>query len=187
VEYEETFLTRHLAVSVLVVLVLAVALYGFWQRQMFGLWENLDVARQGYARLTGFRAPNALQDGMLWSLAGRKLVVLEETGVPDDELGLTAIVFHPGSMGGQPEPEALLGGVEERIRKLGVPHEVLKESPVQVHGAPARSRTWRLGNERVTIGRVAALAFRAPDGKTALLVVAGPSTAVSRVMREVVL
>lgn len=187
VEHEETLLTRHLGLSLLVVLLLAVALYGFWSRQMFGLWENLGVARQSYARLTGFPAPDGLDDGMLWSLAGRKLVVLEESGVADDELGLTAIVFHPGSMGGRPEQEALLREVAVRIQRLGIPHRPVGNRTVEVRGAQARSRTWLLGNEGVTFGRVAALAFEAPDGRPALLVVAGPSDAVARVMREVLL
>lgn len=97
---------RLLGLSLMVVLLLAVALYGFWSRQVFGLWDSPEVARQGYARLTGFTAPEELEEGMLWSLAGRKLVVLEETGVPEDELGLSAIVFHPGSLGGRPGPRS---------------------------------------------------------------------------------
>lgn len=187
VEHEETLLTRHLGLSLLVVVLLAVALYGFWSRQMFGLWENLGVARQSYTRLSGFPAPEGLDEGMLWSLAGRKLVVLEETNVAEDELGLTAIVFHPGSLGGRPPHEALLRGVEERIEGLGIPHELMADRPLEVRGAPARSRTWALGNQPVTFGRVAALAFEAPDGRPALLVVAGPSSAVAAVMREVLL
>lgn len=156
---------RLLGLSLMVVLLLAVALYGFWSRQVFGLWDSPEVARQGYARLTGFTAPEELEEGMLWSLAGRKLVVLEETGVPEDELGLSAIVFHPGSLGGGPGAEELLRGVEERLRGLGIPHVPVGERPAEVHGAPARTRTWDLGDRRRTFGRIAALAFQGPDGR----------------------
>lgn len=182
VEQVETFFTRHLVLCLVVAALLYAALYGFWTRQLFAHWQNPELARAHFTELSGFAAPQGLDDGSVWNLAGRHMVLLEEADEPEDRLALTAFVFHPGSLGGDVGEDALLRGVEQRIDLLGVPYASLGDRRLELRGAPARNRTYLLGSERRVIGRVSALTFRAPDGRQALLVVLGTPDAVARLM-----
>jgi len=186
-DYQPTLLNENLGISLLVILILAMALYGFWQRQMYGVRETMAAAQQDFTRLTGLDPPDRVDSGSSWALAGYKVVLMEKEGATDQDLGLTVVVVHPGKFGGQAAQGELLDSVETRLAGLNLPFQRTGSRSLRVHGAPAQARSWNLGRNGRSFGSASAVAFQAPDGKTVVLVAAGSSGSVARTMRAVTL
>lgn len=189
VEAQPTLLNENLGISLIVVLLVAVAFYGFFHHEMLGVRDTVAAARQDFARLTGFDPPDRrrVDEGSSWTLAGYKVVLMEKEGARDDDFGLTVLVVHPGKFRRRPGQAELLNAVEARLAEHGLPFKRTGDRNLEIHGAQARSRSWSLEDGEWTYGSASALAFQAPDGKTALLVAAGSPGRVARAMREVTL
>ena len=180
----DTFLGRNLGFSLLAVGVVYLLLQGVWISVMFGGSTNLDNARTQFQRLSGFEVPQECDDAAILTFAGRRFVVLGESDEPEEQLAMTALLFHPGGLGDEVPAEVLLARVRGRLEAVGVPFRQMRSRNVVVEGSPATAVTYALGPEGHERARVFALAFRARDGKQALLVLAGPSTRVALVSRR---
>lgn len=189
VDVQRTVLNENLGISLIVVLLVAAAFYGFFHHEMLGVRDTVDAARQDFTRLTGFDPPDRrrVDAGSSWTLAGYRVVLMEKEGADDEDFGLTLVVVHPGKFRGQAGQGEMLSAVEDRLDQHGLPYRRTGDRRLLIHGADARSRSWSLGDSQWTYGSASALAFQAPDGKTALLVAVGSSGRVARAMREVTL
>jgi len=180
----DTFLGRNLGFSLLAVGVVYLLLQGVWISVMFGGSTNLDNARTQFRRLSGFEVPRECDDAAIFTFAGRRFVVLAESDEPEEQLAMTVLLFHPGGLGDEVPAEVLLARVRGRLEAVGLPFRQMRSRNVVVEGSPATAVTYALGPEGHERARVFVLAFRARDGKQALLVLAGPSTRVALVSRR---
>ena len=180
----ETLLGRNLGYSLLGAGVVFLLLHGFWISVMFGASTNLDTARTQFQRLSGFVPPPECDEAVIFTVAGRRFVMIEQGDEPEERLAMTALLFHPGGLGEEVPAELLLERVRGRLEALGIPYHQVRSRSVTVEGSPATAVTWGLGPEERELARVWALAFRARDGKQALVVLAGPTTRVAVLSRR---
>jgi hypothetical protein len=191
VTYFETPFTRALPVWLLLAGLLFIGLQAFFASSMLGASGDLRQAQTHFRLISGLEPPAGLDDAATINFVGRRVIMLTPGERPaaegQGEGQVMAIVLHHGRLAGDASREELLGLVDRGLDVLGVPRFVVSEGEVSLRGRPATARTLGLGLEGRAGGRLFAVAFTAPDGRPALLVVAGPEVEVTDIARRYLL
>jgi hypothetical protein len=196
----DTVFTRAMPISLLVAGALWLLSQTFFTQNVFNFVPNADEAYAQFRQVTGFDAPPGQQEGVVLTWTGRRIILLDEASAdaPTEELELSVWAFHQGRLAGAITRAELLDAVENLLTRQirdspnpapGVQADLwrVSEREYSLHSHPATLRILaagaRRGNQRGEGMRIACLAFIAPDGRPAMLVIAGPVPRVTSVVR----
>jgi hypothetical protein len=201
----DTPFTRAMPLSLLVAGLLYLLAQTFLTQNVANGVSGTPAAYAEFRLLTGLDAPEGQRDGTVLTIAGRKIVLLDEQaeGEPEtDDVELSVFAYSEGSLAGNRSPEELLTMVEGVLGRLvdaaaadseaasnGVKMSWWRVSERSYHlgSEPATLRQLALGaargDERFEGMRIACIATRGRDGRPLLFGVAGPGPKVTRVLR----